>query len=486
MQPTIPKLLLGSLSDVLAARLGLHFPVSRWDDLERGIVAAAPDFGMPDALSCANWLLSAPITQREVEILARHLTVGETYFFREKASFDVFEQHIVPAMLHAHEGAERRLRLWSAGCCTGEEAYSIAMLLDRLIPDADAWHTTVLATDINPAFLRKAADGEYGEWSFRCTPDWIKDRYFQPLRGGRFKLDERIRKRVSFSYLNLAADSYPTLSSNTNAMDVIFCRNVLMYFSAERARMVIDHFYRALVDGGWLIVSPAETSNTLFSRFTTVAFAGATLYRKDASASAPRFVRTGFLPASGCLTEAATPAVDALPEVMPAANPPTAASHDPAPIPAEMAQLIGKARDCANQGRLDEAAVWCGRAIAADKLNPAHHYLMAVIQQEQGQGDAAAQSLARALYLAPHFVIAHYALGNLRRSQGRHGEARRHIANALASLRAHPPDEMLAESDGLTAGRLIEIIESMPSGRVQPAASLSSGSATNSKKGNYA
>lgn len=463
MQSTVPKLLLGSLSDVLAARLGLHFPANRWGDLERGIVAAAPDFGMPDALSCAHWLLSAPITQREVEILARHLTVGETYFFREKESFDVFEQHIVPALLHAHAGAERRLRIWSAGCCTGEEAYSIAMLLDRLIPDADAWHTTVLATDINPAFLRKAADGEYGEWSFRGTPDWIKDRYFQPLRGGRFKLDERIRKRVSFSYLNLAADTYPTLSSNTNAMDVIFCRNVLMYFSAERARMVIDNFYRALVDGGWLIVSPAETSSTLFSRFTTVAFAGAILYRKEASASAPRFVRTDSLPESWRLTEAATPAVEALPEVMPAASPPAAAGNDSVPIPAELEQLIGKARDCANQGWLDEAAVWCGRAIAADKLNPAHHYLMAVIQQEQGQGAAAAQSLARALYIDPHFVLAHYALGNLRQSQGQRREAQRHFDNVRASLRALPPDDILPESDGLTAGRLAEIMVSMQS-----------------------
>jgi chemotaxis protein methyltransferase CheR len=486
VQPTIPKLLLGSLSDVLAARLGLHFPANRWDDLARGIVAAAPDFGMPDALSCAHWLLSAPITQREVEILARHLTVGETYFFREKASFDVFEQHIVPALLHAQAGAERRLRLWSAGCCTGEEAYSIAMLLDRLIPDADAWHTTVLATDINPAFLRKAAIGEYGEWSFRSTPDWIKDRYFRPVRGGRFKLDERIRKRVSFSHLNLAADTYPTLTSNTNAMDVIFCRNVLMYFSAEGARRVIDHFYRALVDGGWLIVSPAETSSALFSRFTTVAFDGAILYRKEASASAPSVARTDSLPASWRLTELATPAVEALPEVMPAASQAVAAGNDSAPIPAEPAQLIGQARDCANQGQLDEAAVWCGRAIAADKLNPAHHYLMAVIEQEQGQGDAAAQSLARALYLAPHFVIAHYALGNLRRSQGRHGEARRHIANALASLRTLSPDEMLAESDGLTAGRLIEIIESMPSGRAPSAASLPSRSTIHNKKGYYA
>jgi chemotaxis protein methyltransferase CheR len=481
MRPTLPAPLLSSLSELLAARTGLHFPEERWGDLERGITAASPDFGMPDAQSCANRLLSAPITQREIEILGRCLTVGETYFFREKGSFDVLEQHIVPALLRAREGSERRLRIWSAGCCTGEEPYSIAMLLDRMVPQAGAWNVTLLATDINLAFLRKAAAGEYGEWSFRSAPGWIRDRYFQPRRDGRFKLDERIRKRVAFSYLNLADDTYPSLTNNTNAMDVIFCRNVLMYFSAERARTVIDKLYRALVDGGWLIVSPAETSSTLFSGFTTVEFDGAILYRKDASATAPRFVSHVPAPVADSLqpswrlarenTPAGNmPAGEAFPEAMPAPLPSADAGHDSAPIPAEPDRPSRKARDCANQGRLDEAAEWCREAIAADKLNPAHHYLLAAIQQEQGQGDDAAQSLARALYLDPNFAIAHYALGNLRQAQGRHSEAQRHFANALASLRAHPPGEVLPESDGLTAGRLAEIIESMH--RPQHAASL--------------
>ena len=444
---------------MLAAHTGLHFPAERWGDLERGIAAAAPAFGMADATSCAQRLLGAPLTHREIEILASCLTVGETYFFREKASFDAVEQHVLPALLRRHEGAEPRLRLWSAGCCTGEEPYSIAMLLDRLLPKSGAWRTTLLATDINPAFLRKAAEGEYGEWSFRTTPDWIRARYFQPQRGGRFKLDKRICKQVTFSYLNLADDSYPSLTNNTNAMDVIFCRNVLMYFSAERARTVIDNFYRALVDGGWLIVSPAETSSALFSRFTTVEFDGAILYRKDASASAPRFV--SHVPAA--LTEARLePFPPAMP-AMPAASPPADASHDSAPMPAQPDQAQRQARDCANRGRLGEAAEWCRKAIAADKLNPAHHYLMSAIQQEQGQPEDAAKSLARALYLDPHFVLAHYALGNLRQAQERHNEAQRHFGNALASLRTQPPSAILPESDGLTAGRLVEMIETMQS-----------------------
>jgi chemotaxis protein methyltransferase CheR len=277
--------------------------------------------------------------------------VGETYFFRDKQSFDAIEQHVLPALLRARETGERRLRIWSAGCCTGEEPYSIAMLLDRLLPSAETWHITLLATDINPAFLRKAAEGEYGEWSFRSTPDWIRDRYFHPRRGGRFKLDDQIRKRVTFSYLNLADDAYPSLTSNTNAMDIIFCRNVLMYFDAKHARTVVENLRRALVDGGWLIVSPAETSSALFSSFTTVEFEGAILYRNDGAMKAPHFVShvparaPGFVEQPRPLAEPIIPQVEVLPESIQISTLSTPAG-EPAPIPPDQTQLSSAAREC--------------------------------------------------------------------------------------------------------------------------------------------
>ena len=475
MPRALPDPLLSGLGDLLAARIGLHFPKERWRDLERGVAAAASAFDMPDAEACAHWLLSAPLTHNQIEILASHLTVGETYFFREKRSFEVIEERVFPELLRARERTERRLRIWSAGCCTGEEPYSIAMLLDRLIPRPEEWNVTILATDINPEFLRKAAEGVYGEWSFRDTPAWLRERYFQRKRAGCFEIDERLRRRVTFSFLNLADDVYPSLTNNTNAMDVIFCRNVLMYFTAARARKVIENLYRSLVDGGWLIVSPTETSTSLFSRFTAVRFPGVVLYRKLAGA-APRMVVAGYpAPMFGAQPENLKPPepaifpwpvvadaagsipLDAAPSESgrPAADPGEALASkqgDPREAPALMA------RACANQGKLTEAVEWCERAIAADKLNPANQYLFAAIQQELGQSNAATQSLKRALYLDPDFVLAHFALGNLRLAQGRHREAERHFDNALTLLRACPADAVLPESDGLSAGRLVEII----------------------------
>jgi chemotaxis protein methyltransferase CheR len=463
---------------MLAEQIGLNFPADRWRDMEHGITAAARAFGLPDARSCAHRLLSAPLRHREIEILASYLTIGETYFFRDPRSFEALEQHILPPLLRAREQGGRRLRIWSAGCCTGEEPYSIAMVLDRLMPNVDAWNATILATDINPAFLRKAAEAAYGKWSFRSTPEWIREGFFQPLRGDRYRLEERIRKRVNFSCLNLADDTYPALTSNTNAMDVIFCRNVLMYFTAERARMVVDNLHRALVDGGWLIVSPAEASNVLFSDFFTVQYNGVTLYRKDSRAKARHCVshdlhsRVESLPEPWRLPGQALPMQESSPGPMSAPIPLAEPSKIDSPTPADQASPSRAARDCANRGQLGEAAEWCRQAITADKLNPAHHYLLAAIQQEQGQADNAAQSLACTLYLDPEFVLAHYALGNLRQSQGRRREALRHFDNAVAALQAHPPDELLPEADGLTVGRLAEIIESMRSSMPIPASGI--------------
>lgn len=464
MRRALSSSLLSAASNFVAAHIGLHFPEERWADLERGVESAARELGHPDAETCARWLLSAPLTRSHIEVLASHLTIGETYFFREKEALQIFEQQVVPELLRSRLDGERRLRIWSAGCCTGEEPYSIAMLLDGLIPDATAWNITILATDVNPQFLRKAAEGVYGEWSFRATPASIRERYFHKRMGGRFELDRRIRSRVSFSYLNLASDVYPSLLNNTNAMDVIFCRNVLMYFHAERARTVTENFYRSLVGGGWLIVSATETSSTLFSSFSAVQFAGATLYRKSSGLEPQPVVieppsHAGLdVPLRTSSPEPVTSSSSASTAPDPT---PLGISEERVPETQDGPSLLANARTCANEGRLADAIEWCKRAIAADKMNPAHHYLLATVLQEQGQSEAAARSLGRALYLDPAFVLAHFGLGNIELSRGQRGEARRHFANALTTLKAHEHHEILPESEGLTAGRMAEIITSV-------------------------
>lgn len=487
MTHSLPDTLLSQLSEFVTAQMGLYFPRERWRDLERGMGSAAQEFGFKDAESCIPWLVSSPLTKDQIEVLASQLTVGEAYFFREEKSFQILAEHIFPELIRSRRESEQRLRIWSAGCCTGEEPYSIAMLLDRLLPDIKNWRITILATDINPRFLQKASEGVYREWSFRSTPQWIKEKYFTRKKAGHFEILPNLRKMVSFAYLNLAEDAYPSLLNNTNAIDVIFCRNVLMYFTPAHAQKVIQHLYRSLVDGGWLMVSPSEASQVLYAQFVTVNFPDAILYQKprvgETDAPVPHLteaiprslisdsptLRFPDSPTRGKVEEhktaepQQTPYEEALALYEQGRYAEGAEklvelfSHDPANSKA----IALLARAYANQGKLAEALEWCEKALTADKLNAGYHYLRATILQEQGAVDEAMTSLKRALYLDRNFVLAHFVLGNLMLRQGKFREAKKHFENALALLPAYRQEETLPESEGVTAGRLSEIIVSM-------------------------
>ncbi len=488
------------LSDLIATQLGLHYPRERWNELEQALRSAAPELGLSNETRLVERLLSQRLTQSQTEVLAMHLTVGETYFFREKASLDVLEGQILSQLMRSRMEGDKHLRIWSAGCCTGEEPYSIAILLSRLIPDLTNWNITLLGTDINERFLRKASEGIYSKWSLREPPAWMTQRYFKPTGDGNFELLPSLRNMVTFSYLNLVDDSYPSLLTNTNAMDVILCRNVLMYFTGEQAQKVIRKLHQCLVDGGWLLVSASETSQVLFSQFTTVSFAGATLYLKDAkklpTAQSPWFVQDEAKPKS----------IGELHELVLLPEPQIAEAHVTAEVPEapvevqecrlgepeeteyresteafeqgrypeaaekllnlltrlpdEAKSLVLLARVYANMGRLAEAKESCERAITNDKLLPRYHYLLGAILLAQGDADHAMNSFRKVLYLDQSYVLAHFALGNLTRQQRRFKESRRHYENALSLLGNCAPGEFLPEAEGMTAARLREIIRS--------------------------
>jgi chemotaxis protein methyltransferase CheR len=485
--------LLRLLSPVLAERMGLDFSRDRLRDLERGVVSAASELGFANPDECLRYLTLSTMTRTQIEILASHLTVGETYFYRDSKSLEALKMRVLPELTSARKGDERRIRIWSAGCATGEEPYSLAILLDAAFPELKDWSVTILGTDINPRFLEKARAGVYSEWSFRDTPQWVRGQYFRKTRKG-YALQPRIREMATFQYHNLVEDLYPSLLNSTNAMDIIFCRNVLMYFSPSRARDVADHFHRSLIDGGWLVVSPVETSQTLFSRFEAVNADGVTLYRKGPTPiyciPAPLAVQQPPAIEFAELKKktSVSPKLRGITPLLPVVRPkvveevkeqsayaralalyekgcyaevvelllPLAKKSGGVPDIKAMALL---ARAFANQGRLADALHWCERAISSDKLNPGLYCLAATILQEQRLFEKASTLLKQAIYLDRKIVLAHFALANLTRQQGKAKESRKYFANALALLQSYGHDDVLPESDGMIAGRLIEIIE---------------------------
>jgi chemotaxis protein methyltransferase CheR len=455
------------LSALIAEKTGLHFPPERHIDLQRGLSEAAAGCGFPSSAHYADWLLSTPLTPPDVHRLANHLTIGETYFLREPKTFDALAEHILPELIERRRREGKRLRLWSAACSTGEETYSLAMLVQRLIPDWREWKLFILGTDINAHSLAKAATGTYGEWSFRDPSSSLKERYFKRVGEGRYEILPDIRHSVTFAQLNLAQDHFPSLATDTNAMDLILCRNVLMYFTPWQARRLVGKLRQCLVDDAWLAVSPSECSQEMFAELTTVNFPDAILYqkRRRAQERIPASHLAGetprAVPTSEAIGASALRAIDSAVTIDEILNAPAATE------PGED-EIIGPpeyswhARTLANQGQLAESLEWSGRWIATDRLNAAAHYLHAVVSQELGDRAAARTSLRRAIYLQPDLVLAHFALGNLARAESRAAEARRHFQNALGLLRRRPVDELVPESEGLTAGRLTEIISALP------------------------
>lgn len=486
---------LAEFGDFVERAVGLHFPAGRVDDLRRALTAAAREAGAGDARRYVAGLVSQPASRAQIEQLAGHVTIGETYFFRDPASFECLERHVVPELVRSR-AASRRLRAWSAGCSSGEEPYSLAITLARCLAGLGGWKASVLATDINPRALRRGRTGVYGEWSFRATSPSVKREFFRARGGGRFEVQAAIRSMVEFAYLNLADAPLASPDTGTNAMDIILCRNVLMYFEPRRALAVLRKLQHALAPGGWLFLSPVEIPAQIPDGLARAHFPGVIALRKTAGADATAFpadrgrsarddasaapagtgapdapvavrrrteprraarLRRGELPRSGDVYQQAHIAYErgdyaqalACLERIVAAE----------PVRAEALALI--ARIHANEGRLDDAFAWCERAIEADKLCPAWPYLRATLFLAHDRLAEASSSLRRALFLDPRHVLAHLMLGSIAQRQGASAQAGRHLRNALTLASALPAHEIIDASEGLPAGRVVEIIESM-------------------------
>jgi len=479
MDRVFPDELLEDLNAYISSFTGLHFSETRFADLERGISRAAADFGFESDTAFIAWLKSRPLEKKQIERLAAHLTVGETYFFRDPSTFDALERTVLPALLEARQ-EHKRIRVWSAGCSTGEEPYSIAMLLDRVVPDIKTWNISILATDINAAALSKASEGVYRQWSFRNTPEWIKEKYFAALEDGAYRIAPGIRKMVSFGYLNLAEDVYPSLVSGTNGVDIILCRNVLMYLSDAVAWSVVKGFRRALVDDGWLLVSPAEAVRAVSGVFTPVRVGEAIFYRSPSAAPEREFIP--FSAAEEPLPEkkpepepTAQETERVLPPVLARASLPEAEGLYGRGLyreAAAMLEALGEdgrgeegtlliAKSCANMGLLEEASKWCEKARAENPLNKAACMLLATVRLEQARIDEAMDNLRKALYIDQDFVIAHFMLGKLLMETGGGREAAmRHFDAAYRLLETEKEDAVVPETDGVMAGRLREILAS--------------------------
>jgi chemotaxis protein methyltransferase CheR len=417
----------------LEARSGLVFPQGRIGDVEHSLAKAAARIGVRDP----HRLLAR--LQQDAALLGdllSELVVGETYFFREPLQFQSLREMVLPDLL-SHRALDARLSVWSAGCATGEEAYSLAILLEE---EGLSDRSDVIATDISAVALKKAARASYEHWSFRGTKEAFVQNYFR-ARGGRSHLVERIRDKVAFSAVNLASDSYPR--PKQGGFDLILCRNVLIYFGSETVSAVARRLFESLADGGWLVTAPSDPPLWDFAPFETRMTAGGVFYRRK------RAVLSKTKP-SNVIPFRRKPAEPPSVPRKAAVRKPRAEPdfrHDVAACEAHAQMLFAENRSGAVLEFLARAVVW-------HPLSRELHYLYAVGLLNGDFLDKAAEIARRLVYLDRRSVAAHMLLGTIAQQRGDYASAMRAYRNGLSFCSEAGEDEIVPLTGNERYGRV--------------------------------
>jgi chemotaxis protein methyltransferase CheR len=253
---------------------------NRREGLEAGIRRAMARAGVKDPVTYLSVLAGDPDA---LDDLLEELTVGETYFFREPGHFEFIRRAVLPEFRRTG----KPLRAWSAGCASGEEAYSLAMLF---VQEGLGDQCHLLATDLCRSALERARRGVYRAWSLRGEAAALARPYLEPA-GRSFRVAEAVRRTVVFRPLNLALDAYPSASTDTCVMDLILCRNVLIYLSVETVRRVARRLVEALNAGGWLVTASSDPPLADLAPFEVVTAREGVYYRRNPAAAAPRDAR---------------------------------------------------------------------------------------------------------------------------------------------------------------------------------------------------
>ena len=499
MNLSLSDQILSDISRCITTHTGLSFPRAKWKALTKSIAAAARETGFAEPAQYARKILDAPSRADLLEPLVGHLTIGETYFLRDKHMFQALQDHVIRGLLNHPRRPEKSLRFWSAGCATGEEAYSIAILLDRMGSRLNNWDIHIFGTDVNQKFLNIAEQGIYSQWSMRETPESIIRTYFIPHPDNRFELIPRIREQVFFSRLNFAAPDYRKILGDPKPLDVILCRNVLMYHDAMSREHVIQCLIDLLEENGWLITGPAESGFVNSPVLTPVRFANATFFRKGPARKEEKYPLTykkGQNRERGAASrqDASRHVRGAahnrrITDTQPIARPSVPNTYEDAvsdydrgryrEAADKLNRLLSNGRSpnggflmqtesmvllsrCyANLGELKNAEHWCRTAISSEKLNPDLYFLLAAIYQAGNDPEAAIRALKQTLYLDPDFIMAHFQMGFLFRQKGRLAESRKRFSTALTLLKDKDPGDILPYSEGMTAGRMLETVKSL-------------------------
>jgi chemotaxis protein methyltransferase CheR len=454
--------------DLIESRCGLRFDDSQRGSLSSSVAARMELLGLVNEDEYLDRLRGAVPTLVETELrqLLNLVTVTETCFFRDAAQFSLFREHIVPTLMAARANGHgsKKIRIWSAGCSTGEEAYSIAITLDamgifRSHPD---WLIEIVGTDLNTEALDRARRAVYAERAVRHVQGALLDEYF--VRDGKtFALKDAIKARVKFEFGNLTRTPMPS----TGPQDVVFCKNVAIYFRDDVTRRLIEGLRDTLTPGGYLLMGHAESLWQMSDVFSLVERDRTFCYRKSTPVTSEKPVVSGFsrtpvrpvrLKADTTVAPDPSTQYDSCLAAFRAGDWDAAESALNAlvascPTFAPALLLLGGVY--AHRGRFDDAMRQAQAVLKVSDLEPRAHLLVGMIAERRRRPDEALQSLRRALYLDDSLALAHFWLGNLYRERGDVARARQEYENVVRDWERHTLQLTEEFASDLTAEQLV-------------------------------
>ncbi len=426
-------------------------------------------------------------SEKEWKELFLLLTVAESYFFRDIDQFLVLKKILLPKILEAKK-TEKTIRIWSAGCCAGEEPYSIAIILKELLGDMHGWNILILGNDINEEVLQKARKGIYTPWSLRDLSPEIKKLYFKENKG-LWELDPKICQMVKFTHCNLVEDVFPSWASELHSMDIIFCRNVFIYFSQDTVGMIANKLSQTLNEQGYLITGHGELYAQKLKYLKPKIYNGCVVYHKKTLAE---IQSAAFIaPEKIANRRTNTPPnilIKILPEtkknIFQKTSSPSFLEKEKLTI--EDIQLLFKkadykkvveegkkicllcddslellflmAQSYANMAKYENAIRMCLKIIKKEISYMKAYFLLSQIYKILGDRDKAKSFLQNVIYLDPYFVLAYIELGELWEDEGDSKNAKKMFSTALEILESLPHTPVLPYKE-ITTEELIKYLQ---------------------------
>lgn len=430
--------------------------------------------------------------KRERKELIRFFTVGETYFFRDKGQFELIQNRLLPELIDLR-GNERRLRIWSAGCSSGEEPYSLAIIINELLSNRDGWKVTIIGTDISAELLEKAKRGIYSEWSFRHVPEEIIQKYFNKKKGG-WEIQEHIKDTVSFFEHDLLQDEFPSYISELHEMDLVLCRNVFIYYDRDGILRIVEKLTDTLKENGYLITGHGELYSIRTEKLEPRILPESVVYRRVKET--PYWVSKLFLETRESMDAVKKRVVAAAP----APETPTVTERKPhikreeagegfskrlsevenlfkkgdyrkaiekaglllferpqESIEFQIIYLIAAAH--ANLGEHEKAIGFLEKATKLDRFAVEPYLLWAHIAEEKRDLGEAKKLLRKVIYLNPSSFLAYLELAWIYEDENVPERASKMRKSALMILKSMPEEARVKTLENMSVGELIAYVE---------------------------